>query len=108
MVSRDIETYRRFVVRIRLEQAGQVAFYRFLRGPDERELAPVPPEFKCHADKESASALTFTVAMQPRARVVIDGGWTGILTSHPIKAFQTMSSHQVQKARLRSKITLNT
>lgn len=70
----EIETYRGFVVLMRLEQAGarltcSVSFAR----SDGQEPREVPPAFAGHANKEKASALTLTVAMQTRARAVIDG-----------------------------------
>ncbi|OUL80454.1 hypothetical protein CA603_31875 [Paraburkholderia hospita] len=73
MISYDIETYRGFVVRMQLEQsdawlACTVTFAR----PERTECAPVPSQFECHTKKANVSALTFTVAMQTRARAVVD------------------------------------
>jgi hypothetical protein len=68
-----------------------------------RERAPVPPEFRCHADKENASALTFTVAMQTTARAFVDRWLEPQSDESTDKCLSDDVSHPVEKTRLRSR-----
>jgi hypothetical protein len=104
MIANDIETYRGFVIRMRLEHAGALlaCTISFARR-DGREFSPVPPEFTCRADKENASALTFTVAMQTRARAFIDRWLEPQSDQSSDKCLSDDVSHPVEKTRLRSR-----
>jgi hypothetical protein len=73
MISHEIETYRTFTVWMILEETPthwtcSVTF----EGTDKIERAPIPPAFWWDADKRAMSALNFSIAMQYKARAVID------------------------------------
>jgi hypothetical protein len=73
MVSHEIEIYRGFHIRMSLKETRtqwvcEVGF----AGWDKAQCESVPPEFKECADKSNVGALTFSIAMQNKARALID------------------------------------
>ena len=73
MVSLEIETYRGFNIRMTWDGTPThwLCKIAFGRG-DGKGRKAVPPEFEEYADKAKVGALSFSMAMQSKARALID------------------------------------
>jgi hypothetical protein len=73
MVSHEIETYGGFNVRMTLEETPTHWVCKIAFGKrDEKRHKAVPPEYEEYAEKSKMGALRFSIAMQSKARTLID------------------------------------
>jgi hypothetical protein len=73
MILHEIETYREFRVRMTMDETRtqwmcEITFERLYETPH----ADVPPRIEKNANKSEVGALNFSMAMQHKARVLID------------------------------------